>query len=162
MLQGGQRHPPLLLGYAAGGNEILAEWNGLAVVLNPFRSVGVQEENLLLGTKRNVHFCKMGGRKRGRRLGFLAPLLVVTSGDNSGVDLNGTLQGNKGSNTSCAAFSWEQKELDQTVDAVIFGSTTAATGTAAASTCRPSAPDLSTPCKFSFDIVYILIMHANE
>lgn len=45
MLQGGQRHPPLLLGYAAGGNEILAEWNGLAVVLNPFRSVGVQEED---------------------------------------------------------------------------------------------------------------------
>ena len=102
-------------------------------------------------------------RKRGRRLAFLAPLLVVTSGDNSDVDLNGTLQGNQGSpyhqNTSCAAFSWEQKELDQTVDAVIFGSTT---GTAAASTCRPSAPDLSTPCKFSFDSFYIIIMHANE
>ena len=107
-----------------------------------------------------------GGRKRGRRLAFLAPLLVVTSGDKSDVDLNGTLHGNQGSpyhqNTSCAAFSWEQKELDQTVDAVIFGSTTAATGTTAASTCRPSAPDLSTPCKFSFDSFYIIIMHANE
>jgi len=94
----------------------------------------------------------MGGRKRSRRLAFLAPLLVVTSsGDNSAVDLNGTLQGNQGyQNTSCAAFSWEQNdgELHQTV---IFGSTTAGTGTAAASTCRPSAPDLSTPCKFSFD-----------
>ena len=104
-------------------------------------------------------------RKRGRRLAFLAPLLVVTSGDNSDVDLNGTLQGNQGSpyhqNTSCAAFSWEQNdELHQT--AVIFGSTTAAAGTAAASTCRPSAPDLSTPCKFSFDSFYIIIMHANE
>ena len=106
----------------------------------------------------------MGGRKRGRRLAFLAPLFVVTSGDNSDVDLNGTLQGNQGSpyhpNTSCAAFSWEQNdELHQTVDAVIFGSTT---GTAAASTCRPSAPDLSTPCKFSFDSFYIIIMQAKE
>jgi len=107
----------------------------------------------------------MGGRKRGRRLAFLAPLLVVTSGDNSAIDLNGTLQGNEGSpyqNTSCVAFSWEEKELHQTVDAVIFGSTTAATGTAAASTCRPSAPDLSISCKFSFDNFYVLIMHANE
>ena len=105
----------------------------------------------------------MGGRNRKRA--FLAPLLVVTSGDNSTVDLNDTLQGNQGSphqNTSCAAFSWEQKELDQTVDAVIFGSTTTGTGTAVASTCRPSAPDLSTPCKFSFDRFCIIIMHANE
>lgn len=121
------------------------------ILLNPF--AGIVNENAKLENCQ-IKSIKMGGRngrKRGRRLAFLAPLLVVTSGDNSDVDLIGTLQGNQGSpyhqNTSCAAFSWEQNdELHQT--AVIFGSTT---GTAAASTCRPSAPD-PTPCKFSSDI----------
>ena len=90
-----------------------------------------------------------GGRKRSRRLAYLAPLLVaVTRGDGS-VELRGDRISQEEyqppaayRNTSCVAFSWEQ-----TADAVNFGSTTAEAAGAAASTCQPSAFDIQTPCE---------------
>lgn len=92
------------------------------------------------------------GRKRSRRLAFLAPLLVVlTRGDGaSSVELHDdhiSQEENQPTpyrNTSCVVSSWEQ-----TADAVTFGSTTAGTVGGAASTCQPSAFDIQTPREFS-------------